>query len=121
LSADGKTAYVTNGNDGTVTVIDTATQATQTIGVGSNPMGVAISPDGTTIYVTNGYSNSLSVIDAATNTVVNTIDLGGGAFAPVSVTVSADGSKVYVGRASFDGSSSGDVVVLPATALSPVV
>ena len=41
-------AYVSNGsNPGTVSVIDTATNTVvATVAVGSNPIGVAVTPDG---------------------------------------------------------------------------
>ena len=48
-------AYVANGsNPGTVSVIDTATNTVvATVAVGSNPIGVAVTPDGKHVYVTN--------------------------------------------------------------------
>ena len=61
-------AYVVNEGDGTVSVIDTAANAVvTTVGVGSHPRGVAITPDGKRAYVTNAASNTVSVIDTATN------------------------------------------------------
>ncbi|MBL7795632.1 MAG: beta-propeller fold lactonase family protein, partial [Saprospiraceae bacterium] len=44
-------------------------------------------------YIPNNVSNDVSVIDLATNTVVATIPVG---FAPFGVSVSPDGSRVYV-------------------------
>lgn len=46
---------------------------TATIGVGSYPEQVAVSPVGTRAYVTNLLSHSVSVIDTATNQVIATI------------------------------------------------
>ncbi|WP_374777453.1 hypothetical protein OG756_36440 [Streptomyces sp. NBC_01310] len=44
----GTYAYVANFNDGTVSVIDTATNAVVvTVPVGNAPWGVAVSPDST--------------------------------------------------------------------------
>jgi YVTN family beta-propeller protein len=66
----GTYAYVTDLNGGDVKVINTATNAvTATIGVGSGPIGVAVSADGKRVYVTNSLSNTISVIDATTETV----------------------------------------------------
>ena len=63
FSLDGATAYVTNGDGGTVSVIDTATNTvTTTITVGDFPRGVAFSPDGTTAYVVNTGPGTVSVI-----------------------------------------------------------
>src|SRR6266404_2960716 len=66
-------AYITNNASATVSVIDTATNTvTATIHVGSNPLGVAVSPDGSKVYVTNNNDGSVSVIDTATNAVTAT-------------------------------------------------
>jgi len=55
-------------------------------------------------YITNNVTNDVSVIDLATNTVVATIPVG---FAPFGVSVSADGSRIYVtNRESNNGSVS---------------
>ncbi|MER6334871.1 Ig-like domain repeat protein, partial [Streptomyces sp. NPDC001034] len=90
----GSTVYVTNSGDGTVSVIDTVTQAvTNTIIVGSSPFGVAVTPDGSQVYVANNGDGTVSVIDTATETVTNTITVGS---APVGVAVSPDGTHVYV-------------------------
>ena len=62
FSPNGKKAYVTNSNDGTVSVITVATGAvTETITVGDYPASVAFSPNGKKAYVPNG-NNTVSVI-----------------------------------------------------------
>ena len=65
-------AYVTNVNDDTVSVIDTATNAVvgSAINVGDVPVAIAITLDGTKAYVTNSNAGTVSVIDTATNAVV---------------------------------------------------
>ena len=68
--ARAQNAYIPNEADGTVLVIDTATNTVTTIAVGTNPVGVAVTPDGSKVYVTNQRSNNVSVIDTATNTVI---------------------------------------------------
>ena len=61
-------AYVTNSDDDTVSVIDTATNAVvATVEVGTGPRGVAFTPEGSRAYVTNYYSHTVSVIDTDTN------------------------------------------------------
>ena len=66
VNPDGKAVYVSNGGDGTVSVIDVATnKVTKTIPVGKRPWNMAITPDGKKLYVANGRSNSVSVIDTA--------------------------------------------------------
>jgi YVTN family beta-propeller protein len=95
-------AYVPIWSSGSVSVIDTATnQVTATIGVGTEPVGVAVSPDGTRAYITNSASASVSVINTATNHVTATIGVGG---RPQGVAVSPDGTHIYVVNAMFWGS-----------------
>ncbi|MHB8101362.1 MAG: PKD domain-containing protein [Methanosarcina sp.] len=90
----GPYAYITNEYENTVSVIDTATNTvTATIPVGSNPIGVAVSPDGTKVYAANYYGKTVSVIDTATNTVIATVNVGS---SPNGIAVSPDGTKVYV-------------------------
>jgi YVTN family beta-propeller protein len=88
-------AYITNNDDGTVSVIGTPTNTVvgTPIGVGSAPLGVAVTPDGSKVYVTNQDSTMVSVIATATDTVVATITVGSH---PWGVAVTPDGSKVYV-------------------------
>jgi YVTN family beta-propeller protein len=72
--AEGNQAYVTNYYDGTVSVIDTATnEVTATISVGAAPRSLAASPDGSTVYVLNQDDSTVSVIDTSTSRVVDTI------------------------------------------------
>lgn len=74
LSPDGTTLYVANYGSGTVSVIDTATNAvTATIHVGNGPNALAISSDGTTLYVANATDATVSVINTNTNTVTGSI------------------------------------------------
>ncbi|HEY5357266.1 MAG TPA: YncE family protein [Streptosporangiaceae bacterium] len=62
--------YVTNAFDGTVWMIDEATNAvTHTIRVGNGPVGVAVDPAARTACITNWYSHMVSVIDESTNSV----------------------------------------------------
>jgi YVTN family beta-propeller protein len=71
-------AYVVNSGDGTVSVIDTATNTVvgTPIPVGREPFGVDVTPDGKHAYVANRGSNSVSVIDTATKMVVATVAVG---------------------------------------------
>jgi YVTN family beta-propeller protein len=85
---------VANTGSNTVSVIAAATnRVAATVAVGSEPVGIAVSPDGTTVYVTNSGSNTVSVIDTATNTVTATIAVG---TFPAGAAVSPDGSTLYV-------------------------
>ena len=56
-------AYVTNGAENTVTVVDLrGLMITTTIPVGKSPTGVAANPKKNEIYVANSESNNISVI-----------------------------------------------------------
>ena len=68
-------------------VIDTVT-------VGIDPFGVAVSPDGTRVYVANSGTTTVSVIDTTTNPhTVSAVTVGTN---PRGVAVSPDGTRVYV-------------------------
>jgi YVTN family beta-propeller protein len=87
-------AYVTNSADGTVSVINTATNTVAaTIPVGNAPQELAATPDGYLVYVTNTGGNSVSVISTTSNTVVATIPVGN---TPVGVAVTPNGALAYV-------------------------
>ena len=88
-------AYVANHGSDTVSVIDTATNTVvATVGVGSSPVWVAVTPDGTHAYVVNQGSKSVSVIDTATNTVEPTVITVG--LAPGALAIAPDGKHAYV-------------------------
>ena len=77
MHPDGSRVFVSNGKDGTVSVIDIATnKITTTIAVGKHPWNMAMTPDGGKLYVANGRSDSVSVIDTATNTKIKDIAVG---------------------------------------------
>jgi YVTN family beta-propeller protein len=87
-------AYITNLTDGTVSVIDTATEAVvDTVTVGKAPWGVAVNPAGTRAYVANYGETTVSVIDTTTNTVASTVTVGNN---PKGVAVHPSGAYVYV-------------------------
>jgi YVTN family beta-propeller protein len=64
------------------------------IAVGSEPVGVAISPDGGFVYVTGGPNNTVSVINTATK-VVQTIQLASGT-QPAGVSVTPNSEFAFV-------------------------
>ncbi len=90
-------AYVANYGDadGTVSVIDSATNSVvTTVEVGTNPLGVAVSPDGDRVYVTHQrVAGTVTILDAASNDVVGSVAVGAG---PSGVSVKLPGTKVYV-------------------------
>jgi YVTN family beta-propeller protein len=108
-------AYVTNGSDDTVSVIDTATNTVvATVAVEEGARGVAVSPDGARVYVVSGDVDTVpdkaSVIDTATNLVTATVEVGLDA---TGVATSPDGTRVYVtnkGRSDVAGSAAVSVI-----------
>jgi len=93
FSADGSKAYVANGGDNTISVIDPAAKTIiATIPVGANPVGAWVGYDGK-MYLDNEDGKSISMIDVATNTVVQTIPLG---FMPGSAAHNASRKELWV-------------------------
>jgi YVTN family beta-propeller protein len=106
ITPNGDFVYVIdyhNGvpNDGTITVIDTSTNAaTQNVVTGLfGPFAIAITPDGNYAYVTNFGSNNFSPfgttvtkIDLNTNTIVATNTLG---IQPAAAAISPDSKYAY--------------------------
>lgn len=87
-------AYISNGDDNTVSVIDTTSNLViATVPVGNIPRGVGVNPNGLYVYVVNNGSSTVSVIETGTQTVVATVPVGIGA---IDVAVHPDGSKAYV-------------------------
>jgi YVTN family beta-propeller protein len=88
VTPDGKTAFVTNEDSGTVFTIDVKTKAKHPTDI-PFPFGpghdVAITPDGKTAFVTNNVSDSVSTIDVKSRTKhPNDITVGA---APLTVAV----------------------------------
>jgi YVTN family beta-propeller protein len=111
LSPDGAFVYVANTTSNTVDVIATSTNTkAATIGVGVEPVGLAVRPDGLEVWVSNHLSDSVSVIDtdpgsASYRQVVETVqalDANGVTDfdEPVGVAFRGDGARAYVALSS---------------------
>src|SRR4051794_23070099 len=80
----GPLAFVSNERDGTITVINTATdREVSTIQVGARPRGLRLSPDGKLIYVALSYPSNkregedkIAAIDVESGRVVAKYDAG---------------------------------------------
>jgi len=98
FNASGVTAYVTNLDDHTVGVINTATSTqTKTYAVAGGALRVLLGPGETTLYVTldNG---TVAVLDAASGAVVTTLVVATG---PVNgIAMDPGGTRVYVSATS---------------------
>lgn len=90
-------AWVTNGGDRSVTVLDLVNMRTAaTILVGDSPAAVAVNPATNEVYVANAGSGTVSVLSAAENRVAATIAVHR---EPVSIDVDTDGRRAYVANA----------------------
>jgi YVTN family beta-propeller protein len=104
INKTGTTAYVTNSNSTTISIIDTATNAvTGTIDGFDGPSGMVITPSGTTAYVNNyggpggvGSGNGTTVrsVDLQTNAIVGAPIVVG--LAPAALAITPNGAFVYV-------------------------
>jgi YVTN family beta-propeller protein len=96
INAAGTRAYVSDSsNDGTVTVINLATQViVTTIDVaGSGDTEMAFRPGTNELWVTHRSTNSVSIINTTTNTVITSPTVAGG---PVGIAFSANGATAYI-------------------------
>lgn len=94
VDKESKLAYVTNGEDNTISVVDLAQKkVVAEIPVGTMPHGLRMSPDGREIYVATMGDNSVSVIDVEHAKEVARISVGK---APAQVAFTPDGKRAYV-------------------------
>src|SRR5215471_15544253 len=103
LTKDQKTLYVVNGNEDSVSVIDTSSEeVVRTLSLsrpgdkykGSNPNSAVLSQDESTLYVTLGFENAVAVIDLDDGYVRGRIPTG---WYPTSVSVGKAGlARLYV-------------------------
>ncbi|MEK7832347.1 MAG: beta-propeller fold lactonase family protein, partial [Acidobacteriota bacterium] len=94
---DGKRAYVSAENDGTVVVFDAAKNAPiKTIELGKageiKPMGFALSPDAALLYVSTGRGKKVFVVDTKTNQVTGSFEVG---LRPWGIGLSPDGKTLF--------------------------
>ncbi|MGI9089695.1 MAG: beta-propeller fold lactonase family protein, partial [Gemmatimonadaceae bacterium] len=77
---DGRHAYVTAENGGTLSFIDArrnvVTDRVKLEGGTGRPVGVVASRNGARVYVTNGRASTVSVVDATTHRVLGSIPVG---------------------------------------------
>jgi len=94
LSLDGKLLFVSNEDDGRVSITDLATGALiEAPKVGDEPEGVSLTPDGKLVYVTSEDEGTVTVVDVASRKSIRTIKVGR---RPRSVAFLPDGSHAYV-------------------------
>ena len=97
FSRDGKTLFVSNRGEATVTAIDVAAQTSRTIAVDLHPAALALSADGNTLYVACADADAIDAVDARTLRVSARIAVGlpqGPGASPNALALS--GNTIYV-------------------------
>ena len=94
LAGDGRTAYITNGGDNTVSAVDTAARSVLgVIPVGASPHGLRIRPDGKQVWVADLKGGTVSVIATESRKRVAQIAAGKG---PAQVGFTPDSRYAFV-------------------------
>ena len=95
ISPDGREVWAANRDDGTISIIDTATnKVVETLAKFSQlPFRVAFTPDGKHVLIPDPVGGELIVFDAQTRKERKRIKLAGGT---VGVAVAADSKRAYV-------------------------
>lgn len=96
VSPDGREVWVGNTGDGTIDIIDVASNTIkQSFAVGKVPIRVKFTPDGKRVLVSDNSAGELIVIDAAARKVIKRVKAEG---APVGILIVPDGKKAFVAR-----------------------
>jgi YVTN family beta-propeller protein len=115
LSADGKTAYVSDWGQDSVSVIDVASGSVRGgVRVGTHPSAMTLSQDGDRLYVAVTDGDAIAVVDTRTNRLVRTFSVSPYPGArvgaqPNALALSPDGRTLYTANA---GNNDLDVVRL---------
>jgi YVTN family beta-propeller protein len=95
LSHDGALAYITNSDGNSISILDTHTQ--QIVGAiqtGKGPGRVVLTPDGKTLVYNLQAGEAVGFANVAARKQTAVVPLGG---APLSLTLSRDGTFAYAG------------------------
>lgn len=94
VSPDGREVWVGQNGDGSISIIDTATnKVKETIKVGEVPIRVKFTPDGKRVLVSDPKAGELVVLDAATRKELKRMKVAG---TPVGILVTPDGSRAFI-------------------------
>lgn len=96
VSPDGKEVWIGNTGDGTIDIIDVASNTIkQSFAVGKVPIRMKFTPDGKKVLVSDNGTEELIVLEAATRKVVKRVK---SAASPVGILITPDGKKAFVAR-----------------------
>ena len=94
ISPDGRELWVGQNGDGSISIIDTATnKVKETFKVGEVPIRVKFTPDGKRVLVSDPKAGELIVLDAATRKEIKRTTIGG---VPVGILIEPDGSRAFI-------------------------
>jgi DNA-binding beta-propeller fold protein YncE len=102
VSLDGKSVYVANGHDGTVSQYDVGTtgaltpKTPATVFAGIGPSAVAVSPDGKSVYVTSSDDTAVLQYDVGVGGALTLATTGTSGSLSFGIVVRPDGKSVYV-------------------------
>ncbi len=88
-------AYAVDSSGNTVTVMNGTNGKSATIGVGTEPMAIAVNSATNKIYVANTGSGTVTVIDGATDAVTATVKVGS---LPYVIAANPVTNRIYVSR-----------------------
>lgn len=113
VSPDGKELWVGNTGDGSISIIEIATNVVQqTIAVGKVPIRICFTPDGKRVLVSDNGAGELIVLEAATRKILKRMAIGG---APVGLLITPDGKKAFIARSGAGMVSEVDLKTLTIT------
>ncbi len=96
ISPDGKEVWVGNTGDGTIAIIDVASNTIkQQFPVGKVPIRIKFTPDGKKVLVSDNGADELIVLEVATRKVIKRVKA---AASPVGILITPDGKKAFVAR-----------------------
>ena len=113
LSPDGKELWVANAQGGSVSIVNVAKKAAETVSVRFRSANrLKFTPDGKYALISDLGGTEVIVMDAATRQEIKRIDVGGGA---AGIQMSADGSRAFAAVGAQNGVAIIDLKTLSMT------
>jgi len=121
ITSNGKTAYVLNSGNDTISIVDIATNKVTGIVTDSgttlnHPVAIAITPDDKKAYIINQAHSTVSILDIATNTITGIV-ASGNFSTPADIAITLDGTTAYVTNPANNTVSIIDVATNTATGI----